>query len=143
MTRIYVFALAIIAFSCNNKANNTEKTTDSTTIIPPKPIETDSLKKDTVFSAFGNEPFWHVAIIENDKYIFHPMDGGDVIVPWVAATIVDSITTRYASSAGNNNIVLIVSKKKCSDGMSDIEHLYATDLTVNGTHYSGCGRQGK
>ena len=135
--------MVTIVVGCNNQASDKTETKDSTTIIPGPAKDSVTLKKDTTFSAFGNEPFWHVAIIENDKYIFHPMDGADVMVPWVAATTVDSITTKYISSAGDNSIVLIISKKKCSDGMSDIEHQYAADLTVNGTHYSGCGRAGK
>ena len=139
MFKILLFMLIMSTIGCDS-FNTKDRTAKITPVETKDSVE---VKKDTLFSAFGNEPFWHVAIIENDKYIFHPMDGADVIVPWVAATTVDSITTKFASSSGNSNIVLIVTKKKCSDGMSDIEHGYVVDLTVNATQYSGCGRMGK
>ena len=134
--------MIFIMAGCNNQAKNRDDIKDSTrkdTTIN-KGISTSA---DTLFTGFGNEPFWAVYVIGNKKIVFHPMDGMDVEVPHVTPTTVDSLTSRYASSSGSADLVLIITKKNCSDGMSDETHKYAVDLTVNKTHYSGCGREGQ
>jgi len=132
----------LILIACNNRANNKDDVKDSARKDTTGSIIT-SPAGDTLFTGFGNEPFWAVYVIENTKIVFHPMDGNDVEVPFVAPATVDSLTSRYASASVNADLVLIVTKKNCSDGMSDETHQYAVDLTVNKIHYSGCGREGK
>jgi uncharacterized membrane protein len=133
--------LFLVVSACNNQANRDKVSADSiaqdTPIINSQPAHA----ADTVFTGFGNEPFWAVYVIDNSKIVFHPMEGGDVSVPFVPASQPDSVTTRYAGTTGSSEIVLIITKKPCSDGMSDITHQYAVELTVNKTNYSGCGRQ--
>jgi uncharacterized membrane protein len=37
---------------------------------------------------------------------------------------------------------LTITKKDCSDGMSDITHGYQVKLKVNAITYTGCGKEG-
>jgi|SRR5687767_5788454 len=140
--RIIIPIIAILfIMGCNNQAKDKEDIKDSARKDTTGIVNTPA--GDTLFTGFGNEPFWAVYVIGNTKIVFHPMDGNDVEVPFVAAATVDSLTSRYASASVNADLVLIVTKKNCSDGMSDETHKYEVDLTVNKIHYSGCGREGK
>jgi uncharacterized membrane protein len=143
MRIVSALAILLLVFACNNQANKKEDTKDSS--VGDLPVKREELpqNRDTIFTGFGNEPFWAVYVINNDRIVFHPMDGSDVTVPFLPVINQDSVTQKYASSTDNHEIVLIITKKPCSDGMSDMTHEYGVDLMVNATHYSGCGRIGK
>lgn len=150
MRLIPVLAILLLFWTCNNQATNDKPAKDSAGVNSTDkdssmngPDVANPPTNDTVFTAFGNEPFWAVYIIRDNKIIFHPADGMDVATPYVNPNTVDSLTTRYASMNAKDTLVLTIIKKVCSDGMSDLRHEYATDLTVNSTHYSGCGRMKK
>lgn len=95
---------------------------------------------DTIFTAFGTEPFWAAYVIKNNKLVFHPADGDKVELPFVAATTPDTSTVRYSSVANGASIELIISNTPCSDGMSEIAHPFSVEIVVNKTKYAGCGR---
>ena len=128
--------MGFFAMACNNssdKKTDKEDTTKQTIQIPEQPG-----LPDTIFHGLGTEPFWSVFIIKDNKIVFHPAEGIDVEVPFVAPSTTVN-TTTYHSSAEGSSIELIISKKPCSDGMSDNVHAYEVILTVNKTKYSGCG----
>jgi uncharacterized membrane protein len=145
MRILIIAALCILAVSCGNQSTTDKTDTDtivnegpdtSTINTPPAPAGTD-----TVFTAFGNEPFWALYVIRDNKLLFHPADGPDVEAPYVAPTQTDAITRRYNSAGDSATIELIIIKKDCSDGMSDLTHRFETNVKVNAITYRGCGRE--
>jgi uncharacterized membrane protein len=141
MRIISFFILFLLMITCNNSAK-TKVNTKDTTPVPVQMPETIIIP-DTVFTAVGTEPFWSVYVVANSTIVFHPADGPDVEVPYTAPSAVNSTTSAYSSSAGSASIELIITKKDCSDGMSEIIHPYSVTLSVNKTKYAGCGRMGK
>ena len=140
MRVIPAFIIALLVMACNNSAKKKEDTKDTAkqVIQMPEP----PVIPDTIFTGFGNEPFWSVYVINNSKIVFHPADGPDVEVPYVAASVVDNNTNKYNASGSAATLELIITKKDCSDGMSEETHPYTVTLSINKTKYTGCGRKG-
>ena len=143
MRTLLPFAALLVLTACNNRAENNDATdmdstatADSSSAQPPA-----ATAPDTVFTAFGNEPFWALYVIRDEKLLFHPADGPDVEVPWVAPTEVDERTQRYSSSGDSATIELNIVRRDCSDGMSDMVHRFETRIKVNAATYNGCGRE--
>ncbi|MES3016452.1 MAG: hypothetical protein V4721_01680 [Bacteroidota bacterium] len=92
------------------------------------------------FIALGNEPFWSVDIIPQERRIVFKDAGLEKATEFIYAPAkVSGDVHRYeATSAGNKKIVVVIRKEKCSDGMSDREYNYSAQVTVNGTVYKGC-----
>jgi len=128
--------MGLFVMACNNSSQRKTDIKDTGKEDTRMPATT--IMPDTIFIGLGNEPFWAIYIIKDNKIIFHPAEGTDVEVPYVTPTIVNN-TTTYQSSAGSLSIDLFITKNACSDGMSDNIHAYEVILTVNKTKYSGCG----
>jgi uncharacterized membrane protein len=143
MSKITCIFLLFLA-ACNNTAKDNKKTTDSTSadsttgITQPTQLPQST---DTIFRGFGNEPFWAVYVINNDRIVYHPADGPDIAVPFVIPTTPDALTTKYNSTNDSVTMELTVMKKQCSDGMSDNVHPYSVTLKINAIRYEGCGRE--
>ena len=137
MRILSVFTIILLVAACNNSTTTKEDTKDTA-----KPVIQIPETPDTVFTGFGTEPFWSVYVINNNKIVFHPADGPDVEVPYVAASVVDNNTNRYNAPGSAATLELIITKKDCSDGMSEQTHPYTVTLSINKTKYTGCGRKG-
>ena len=137
MRILSVFTIILLVAACNNSTTTKEDTKDTA-----KPVIQIPETPDTVFTGFGTEPFWSVYVINNNKIVFHPADGPDVEVPYVAASVVDNNTNRYHARGSAATLELIITKKDCSDGMSEQTHPYTVTLSINKTKYTGCGRKG-
>jgi uncharacterized membrane protein len=141
MRIISFLILSLLLIACNHSAKTKEDIKDTATV--PVQMPETIIIPDTVFTGFGTEPFWSVYVVINSKIVFHPAEGPDVEVPYPAAgPSVVGDTTHYISSA-SPAIDLLIVKKNCSDGMSEIIHPYSVTLSVNKTTYAGCGRMGK
>ncbi len=128
--------MGLFAMACNNsseKKAGKEDTVKQTIQTPEQPG-----LPDTIFHGLGTEPFWSVYVIKDSKIVFHPSEGPEVEVPFVTPSTVNNSTT-YHSSVEGSSIDLAITKKACSDGMSDNIHAYEVILTVNKAKYSGCG----
>ena len=134
--RIIILIMGLFVMACNNSSQ--KKTDIKDTGKEDTRMPATTIMPDTIFFGLGTEPFWAVYIIKDSKIIFHPAEGPEVEAPFVAPSIVNN-TTTYHSSAGGSSIDLVITKKACSDGMSDNVHTYEVMLTVNKTKYSGCG----
>lgn len=138
MRSYFPVLLVLGALSCKN--GSPEKSPAGADSVNHRDTVQPSLN-DTVFTAFGNEPFWALYVIRDQKLLFHPADGPDVEAPYVAPVEVDSLTRRYQSAGDSAAIQLLVTRKDCSDGMSDMTHRFATEVKVNAATYNGCGRE--
>ena len=139
--RIIPVFLALLIIACNSQGKKKEDTRDTGKPVTAMPETLPTT--DTIFTGFGTEPFWSVYVIHNNKIVFHPADGPDAELPYVAASAPDSVTTRYISKNDSTLLELTIIKKNCSDGMSEDIHPYSVDLSVNKNKYSGCGRKPK
>ena len=140
MRLFLTFLLVLFFWSCDNTAEKKKQSTDTSSALkkPPAPEIPD-----TIFTGFGTEPFWSIYVIKDKKIVFHPADGPDVEVPFVAVANAARDTYQYNSTSGSNSIELVMEKKECSDGMSEEKHEYAVSLLINKKKYTGCGREGK
>ena len=73
MRTLLPFAALLVLTACNNRAENNDATdmdstatADSSSAQPPA-----ATAPDTVFTAFGNEPFWALYGIRDEKLVFH------------------------------------------------------------------------
>ncbi len=145
---IYVL-LPIMA--CNNHTKDhkdTEKDTMVTQVtdIPiikdttPVPLPENDVKYDTVFSGLGTEPFWSIDVIKDKEIVFKNSEGLEVAVPYREPGTANNVQ-RYISNKGRETIVLAITKKKCSDGMSETDYEYEIIAVVNTVTYRGCGKK--
>lgn len=135
MTSIFLF------LSCNNSSRNKEEKKDSVggiTVVPEKPAVPD-----TIFTGSGTEPFWAVYVIHNDKIVYHPAEGADIMVPYVLPSSPDSITSKYSSGNDSVRMELSIIQKDCNNGMSDQVYPCQVVLLLNAANYKGCGKYEK
>jgi uncharacterized membrane protein len=157
--KLLVPFIVFVLIACNNHTKEqseikTDTSTNSTTtsdVTAPdttKPgqaqLDTNTMndvveiKADTLFTATGTEPFWSITVTKDNEIRFTNADGEDVAVPYRAPGKVDK-TWRYISNKGRQTIVLAITSKKCSDGMSGREYKYEVLAVVNTVAYRGCG----
>lgn len=139
MRAFLVVMTALFAFACNNSGEKKAQATDSPTVEQPV-VTTPPVTNDTIFSGRGTEPFWAVYVIKDNKIVLDRPDGNDIEVPFVAGTTIDSLNTKYTSTNESTTFELLITKKNCSDGMSDITYPYAVTVSINAVKYEGCGK---
>lgn len=83
--------------------------------------------------AYGNEPFWEMTDIGDGKLSFSTPDKPDGEV-FTATRSEDANGIRYVGP----DVTLDITKKACSDTMSDATHPYAASMTFKGKPYTGC-----
>ncbi len=106
--------------------------------VEPKNFRTECYNYE--FIALGNEPFWSVDIIPQERRIVFKDAGLEKATEfrYAPAKISGDVHRYEATSAGNKKIIVVIRKEKCSDGMSDREYNYSAEVIVNGTIYKGC-----
>lgn len=138
---ILIGTLLVIACNNSDKKKEDTKTKDTAAAVnqapPAPPVQA---LPDTIFNGFGTEPFWSVFVVKDVKIVFHPADGTDVEVPFVAPASPAARMTKYSSANAGASIELTIIEKICNDGMSELDHPYQVVLLVNKTKYSGCGK---
>lgn len=147
--RFLLYTLALIAVSsCNNTG---DKKQNGDPVGPKDSIITGDTARgngsvnssDTVFRGMGTEPFWAVYIINKEKIVYHPADGDIITVPYAEAALPDNITTKFNSANDSVTMELILVKKNCNNGMSDIVYPYEVNLKINAMTLKGCGDYAK
>jgi uncharacterized membrane protein len=144
---LFVFSLTVLLTACNNNSSKKEESIDTagnginnpgdTTVNARIPVA------DTIFKGMGTEPFWAVYVIDNRNIVFHPSEGDKISVPFVAPVVPDNITTKYNSANDSVTLELILLKKNCNNGMSDIVYPYEVNLKINAMTLKGCGEFAK
>jgi len=89
----------------------------------------------------GTEPFWQVQISEKENLI----DFYDPMIPKFYHFIFTKAekntgTTIFSAEdkANTNKIKITITNEKCSDGMSERNYQYKSEVVLNGKTYNGC-----
>lgn len=106
--------------------------------VEPKNFRTECYNYE--FIALGNEPFWSVDIIPDEKRIVFKNVGEEKAVEFIykPASVSSGVYRYEAKSRGNKKIIVVIRKEKCSDGMSDRQYNYSAEATIDGKTYKGC-----
>jgi uncharacterized membrane protein len=99
------------------------------------------LERDHDFRAVGQEPFWHLEIIQGKEMRF-ALDVGDLkAVTPVPARKTDPRTDAqtYHAVTEANDLLVVIEKKPCTDSMSGKTFPKTVSVTLNGKTYEGCG----
>lgn len=106
--------------------------------IEAKNFRTDCY--DYEFIALGNEPFWSIDIIPNEKRIIFKDAGNEKVYEFIylPATIKDGVYRYQAINSKNEKLDIIIREEKCSDGMSDRQYNYSAEIKLNGDLFKGC-----
>jgi uncharacterized membrane protein len=94
------------------------------------------------FYGLGNEPFWNIEI-DHDKFIrLQLADRKQPIVfpPVMPASHADSVVYQAAPSGKNkDSLSVLITKRFCSDGMSDYLYAYRVYVRYGKQQFQGCG----
>lgn len=89
----------------------------------------------------GTEPFWVAEISEEENLIdfFDPMASKYTHFTFSKPEMKSNATIYTAEDkSANSKIRISITKEKCSDGMSEREYQYKSEVVLNGTIYKGC-----
>lgn len=89
----------------------------------------------------GNEPFWRVQVSENENLIdfFNPMEAK--YYHFTYSKLEDKGKSKVYISENNQDghkIKVIITTGKCSDGMSEREYAFSSEVILDGVSYKGC-----
>jgi uncharacterized membrane protein len=106
--------------------------------IEVKTFRTDCYKYE--FIAVGNEPFWSVDIIPNEKLIVLKDVAEDKVYLFPYQNgVVSGTSIRYQTKNDlKETLTLHFKKESCSDGMSDNVYFYSAEVNINGKVLKGC-----
>lgn len=92
------------------------------------------------FIALGNEPFWSVDIIPAEDRIVLKDTGAEEVYefPYRRAVTKGGSYKYDVTNSKNDKLTLIISKSKCSDGMSDRQYSYSAAAIINSKILKGC-----
>lgn len=92
------------------------------------------------FIALGNEPFWSIDIIPNEKRIIFKDAGNEKVHEFIysPANIKDGVYQYQVTNSKNEKLEIAIRKEKCSDGMSDRQYNYSTEISLDGKLFKGC-----
>ncbi|MFM5922709.1 MAG: COG3650 family protein [Novosphingobium sp.] len=119
----------------------TTRTDDQITTTPVKE-STRTLESSSgpLMTAFGNEPFWSVAIHLDVLMYKTPESPG--WVPVKAQLTEEGNGLRYTGKLEGKDFILVINRGACSDGMSDTVHQFKSALTIGKETHQGCARPG-
>jgi len=138
MKKIQLLCFAIlIAFVSSCKSKQT--TVDN--ILSAKKFNEKTF--DPHFKGLGTEPFWNIEI-SDDFIVYKDIDGKSEVFPVNSIDKAqDANVQLIRSESGNQQLRVTITQKSCSDGMSDTEFDYKTEVSIitkeNELKLNGCG----
>jgi uncharacterized membrane protein len=96
-----------------------------------------------VFQCSGTEPFWFLTIHpELNLLIFRDYSNMESHLFDYQAPVKKGTKSVYkAKSVGGEMIEVVISKEKCSDGMSDLVYDYKAEISFRDQQWKGCAVQ--
>lgn len=95
--------------------------------------------------AFGNEPFWHVDILEEGGLVYNRLGEDSISFPYVAPVVgegEEGVRTYgpVNDATGDHRIFVVIVEQPCQDTMADQVHPMSASVTVDGEDLRGCAR---
>jgi uncharacterized membrane protein len=92
------------------------------------------------FNLVGTEPFWAVQIATEAKTATFSRPGEpDLDIGFPVESKGEGGATVLTSTSPDGDIVMTLTKKECSDGMSDRKYPYEASVAYKGRTLKGCG----
>lgn len=122
---IFSCLLSLLVFSCNQVSPDHENHDIS---IP----EDYNFSQSDTLQLTGTEPFWSI-ILTSDNIRYSSIDSTrNLNFTGIKRNLLDTLTFFYsAKNAQGEEIEITLHKQPCSDGMSDIDYDYCTDVKIN------------
>jgi uncharacterized membrane protein len=129
------FAIILTVLNAGCGAESSRQAADSSALAVPLDSTTVAIMAEPL-RALGTEPFWALDIDSGGLRFITPDDTSGIRFPSIAPAV--SADTVVWSGNEGMAIDVRVWAEKCSDGMSDREYPFASQVTVHGTTYRGC-----
>jgi len=131
--------LTVLNAGCG--AEGSRQSADSSSSAAPPDSMTVAIVAEPL-RALGTEPFWALDVDSNGLRFITPDDTSGIRFGPIAPTVVAD-TVVWSGQSDRMAIDVRVWTEKCSDGMSDREYPYASQVTIAGTTYRGCATRRK
>ena len=129
------FAIILTVLNAGCSAESSRQAADSSAPAVPLDSTTVAIMAEPL-RALGTEPFWALDVDTGGLRFITPDDTSGIRFPSIAPTV--SADTVVWSGTEGMAIDVRVWTEKCSDGMSDREYPFASQVTVHGTTHRGC-----
>jgi uncharacterized membrane protein len=110
--------------------------------IPGETRGCDAPAAGYIVTARGNEPFWSAEVRET-QMIWRQPEAPQEIKFGAPQTQNAEGAVRYAASAGEHQLELMVHAQHCRDSMSGEFFAFTAKAVLNGKEFSGCARVGR
>ena len=97
-----------------------------------------SAEESPPFQAQGNEPSWSLRVTD-DTITFQPMEGDATSLKPVPSPRIDGEARVYEARAGEENFMLRIQDRICTDTMSGMPFPNTVDVAIGKRQFSGCG----
>ena len=106
--------------------------------LKPKSYRTECFNYE--FICLGNEPFWSLDILPDEKLIALKDVGSEktYTFPYSAGKIAGNRITFQTSNDKKETLKAVITRENCSDGMSDRVYSHSAEVTINGKTLKGC-----
>ncbi len=133
---LFLTCLALAIYACPSSTQSGKNTENSSEVS-----EIDY----RYFDATGNEPFWHLQILGEQRLMFDFMGQEEINISMALEEIEVSKknTTRYTVPLDSGQLIVTIEQKSCTDNMSGEKSPYTAHLQVklptDTVQLNGCG----
>ena len=114
----------------------TVKPGDSGDLVTPAAPDADLIGD---VDARGTEPFWAVNVRKDGVRLIRPDPEPAVVGAYVAPKVDQAGRTVFATRSDDREMVLMLRRKPCSDGMSDLVYPFEAEFRLGDQAFEGCG----
>ncbi|MBF8223636.1 COG3650 family protein [Halomonas sp. 328] len=97
------------------------------------------LERDDGFRAYGNEPFWNLAIDTQGLRFADPFTGLDVRTPLPEAEALAAGGSVYHAQTEAHDLRVEIRPETCHDSMAGAPFETTVSVTLDGQQFEGCG----
>ncbi|GEK47551.1 hypothetical protein HPA02_18340 [Bisbaumannia pacifica] len=112
---------------------------DETRLLAPWEGVFFVLERDDGFRAYGNEPFWNLAIDETGLRFADPFGGFDVRTPLPEAESLEPGGRAYHAQTEAHALRVEILPETCRDSMAGAPFETRVTVTLDGERFEGCG----
>ncbi|MFC7088805.1 COG3650 family protein [Halomonas salifodinae] len=97
------------------------------------------LERDDGFRAYGNEPFWNLAIDADGLRFADPFSGFDMRTPLPEAESLEQGGRAYHAQTEAHELRVEILPETCHDSMAGAPFETTVSVTLDGERFEGCG----